>query len=85
MKCKYTAWVAMMLTVIGALNWGLWGFFQFDLVAWLFHGNTSAMSRVVYAIIGIAGLMSIKRLCCCKSKCSCGCSCCKDKTSCCGK
>ena len=85
MKCKYTAWVAMALTVIGALNWGLWGFFQFDLVASLFHGNTSAMSRVVYAIIGIAGLMSLKCLCRCKSKCSCGCSCCKDKTGGCGK
>lgn len=91
MKCKYTAWVAMALTIIGALNWGLWGFFQFDLVAWLFNGNTTAISRIVYSIVGIAGLISIKHLFCCpKKKCPCDCPCCKGdscdstkKTGCC--
>ncbi len=79
MKCKFTKWAALILTVIGALNWGLWGFFQFDLVAWLFNGSATAMSRVVYSIIGIAGLISLRVLCCCHKKCSCGCSdCCKD-------
>ena len=73
MKCKYTAGVALALVVIGALNWGLWGFFQFDLVAWLFDGNTGMLSRVVYAIIGLAGLFSIKLLMCCKKKCECPC------------
>ena len=79
MKCKCTAAIAMILVVIGALNWGLWGFFQFDVVAWLLGGNTTMMSRVVYAIIGLAGLYSIKVLTCCK-KCSCPChaSCDKD-------
>jgi len=90
MKCKYTAWIAMALVIIGALNWGLWGLFQFDVVAWLFNGTTSAMSRIIYTLIGIAGLLSLKRLCCCKQKCSCGCSCCDkhDKHmggGCCGK
>ena len=70
MKCLAT--VAYFLVVIGALNWGLWGFFQFDLVAWLFDGNTSTLSRVIYAIIGLAGLLSIKVLMCCK-KCACPC------------
>ncbi len=70
--CKYTAGVALVLVVIGALNWGLWGFFQFDLVAWLCGGNTSMLSRFVYAIVGLAGLFSIKTLMCCK-KCACPC------------
>jgi uncharacterized membrane protein YuzA (DUF378 family) len=87
MKCKYTAGIALALAVIGALNWGLWGFFQFDLVAWLFGGNTTGVSRVIYSIIGLAGLVSIRILMCCK-KCGCPChekeghdmSCCdKDK------
>ncbi len=72
--------VSLALVVIGALNWGLWGFFQFDLVAWLFGGNTSVLSRIVYSIVGIAGLVSIKVLMCCK-KCACPChkdSCNKD-------
>lgn len=78
MKCKCVGVVALILTVIGALNWGLWGFFQFDLVAWLFDGNTSWMSRIVYSIIGIAGLVSIRALSKCKSA-----SCChEEKGSC---
>ncbi len=81
MKCKYTAKIALALVVIGALNWGLWGFFQFDLVAWLFGGNTSGLSRVVYSIVGLAGLISIRVLLCC-SKCECPCH---KKTSCCDK
>ena len=64
--------IALALVVIGALNWGLWGFFQFDLVAWLFGGNTSVLSRVVYGIVGIAGLVSISVLMRCK-KCACPC------------
>lgn len=72
MKCKITAGVALALAVIGALNWGLWGFFQFDLVAWLFDGNTSTLSRIIYAIIGLAGLISVRVLVCC-NKCSCPC------------
>ncbi len=64
--------LAHVLVVVGALNWGLWGFFQFDLVAWLFKGNTTMLSRVVYAIIGLAGVWSIGCIgCCCKAICSC--------------
>ncbi|GAA0739762.1 DUF378 domain-containing protein [Clostridium oceanicum] len=47
--------IALILVVIGAINWGLIGFFRFDLVASLF-GDMSAFSRVVYALVGIAGL-----------------------------
>lgn len=45
----------LTLVIIGAVNWGLIGFFHFDLVAWLF-GSMSWLSRVVYGIVGICGL-----------------------------
>lgn len=50
--------IALILVVIGAVNWGLIGFFRFDLVAALF-GQMTVFSRVVYAIIGIAGLYAL--------------------------
>lgn len=50
-------WTALILTVIGAINWGLVGFFQFDLVAAIFGGPFELASRVVYSIVGIAGLI----------------------------
>ena len=48
--------VALILSIIGCLNWGLVGIFQFDLVAWLFGGVGSLFSRLVYTIVGLAGL-----------------------------
>ncbi|HLO03092.1 MAG TPA: DUF378 domain-containing protein [Symbiobacteriaceae bacterium] len=51
--------IARWLTIIGAINWGLVGFFRFDLVAALFGGTYSFLARVIYAIIGIAGVMAI--------------------------
>ena len=50
--------IALILIIIGAIIWGLIGFFQFDLVAAIF-GDMSTFSRIIYAIIGIAGLYSI--------------------------
>ncbi|HEY3364444.1 MAG TPA: DUF378 domain-containing protein [Symbiobacteriaceae bacterium] len=55
-------WLAQLLVIIGALNWGLIGFFRFDLVAALFGGPTAFLSRVVYSLIGIAGLIAISLL-----------------------
>ncbi|WP_315120683.1 DUF378 domain-containing protein [uncultured Clostridium sp.] len=52
---------ALILVIIGAINWGLIGFFNFDLVATLF-GTMSAFSRVIYALVGIAGLYAISFL-----------------------
>lgn len=52
-------WLARLLVLIGAINWGLIGFFGFDLVAALFGGPTSMVSRVIYAIVGIAGIFMI--------------------------
>jgi len=51
--------LALLLVIIGALNWGLIGLFNFDLVAALFGGQTSFLSRIVYSLVGLAGLYSI--------------------------
>lgn len=59
MNTKTFDYIALALIVIGAINWGLIGFFQFDLVAALFGGMTSWISRVIYAIIGISGIYSL--------------------------
>jgi uncharacterized membrane protein YuzA (DUF378 family) len=50
---------ALILVVIGAVNWGLVGVAQFDLVAALFGGSSALMSRVVYSLVGLAGLTLI--------------------------
>ena len=49
---------ALTIAIIGAINWGLIGFFSFDLVAFVF-GNLSWISRIIYAIVGICGLYLI--------------------------
>ncbi|WP_303861071.1 DUF378 domain-containing protein [Alkalibaculum bacchi] len=54
--------LALLLVIIGAINWGLIGFFQFDLVAAIFGGQTAALSRLIYGLVGLAGLYSIKFL-----------------------
>lgn len=50
---------ALVLTIIGALNWGLVGLFEFDLVASLFGGTDEIVSRVIYTVIGLAGIINI--------------------------
>lgn len=54
--------LALILSIIGSLNWGLVGIFRFDLVAWLFGGSDAIISRIVYTVIGIAGLWCISLL-----------------------
>ena len=54
--------IALVLIILGALNWGVWGFFQFDFISWIFDGNTTGGSRTVYCILGLAGLWSINML-----------------------
>lgn len=54
--------IALILTIIGAFNWGLIGLFQFDLVAWIFGGQTALLSRVIYTLVGLAGLWCITLL-----------------------
>ena len=51
--------MALILSIIGSINWGLIGLFKFDLVAWLFGGQTAIISRIIYAVVGLAGLWCI--------------------------
>ena len=54
--------LALILTIIGAVNWGSIGFFQFDLVAWLFGGQDNIISRIIFALVGLAGLWCVSLL-----------------------
>ena len=54
--------IALILTVIGGINWGLIGIFQFDLVAWLFGGQDAILSRIIYTLVGIAAVWCISLL-----------------------
>ena len=54
--------IALLLIIIGAVNWGLIGIFQFDLIACLFHGQTAVVSRVVYTLVALAALWCISLL-----------------------
>ncbi|MGN0746788.1 MAG: DUF378 domain-containing protein, partial [Aristaeellaceae bacterium] len=54
--------VSLLLVIIGAVNWLLVGIFQFDLVAWLFGGQGAILSRIIYSLVGIAGLWCISLL-----------------------
>jgi uncharacterized protein len=52
----------LALVIIGAVNWGLIGFFQFDLVAAIFGDSDTAITRIVYGLVGLAGLYSLTLL-----------------------
>ncbi len=54
--------LSLSLVIIGALNWLLVGLFNYDLVASLFGGQTAFLSRVIYTLVGIAGIWSISLL-----------------------
>lgn len=54
--------IALILSIIGCINWGLVGIFQFDLVAWLFGGAGTVISRIIYTLVGLAGLWTISFL-----------------------
>ncbi len=56
---KALDYAALTLVIIGAVNWGLIGFFQFDLVAALFGGMDSLISRIVYALVGLSGIYTL--------------------------
>ncbi|NGX54585.1 MAG: hypothetical protein KR126chlam2_00198 [Chlamydiae bacterium] len=53
---KVIHWLALISVIIGALNWGMWGFFQIDVISSIFDGPSSATSRIIYAIIGLSGV-----------------------------
>lgn len=54
--------ISLALVILGAINWALVGVFQFDLVAWLFGGQGAIISRILYTIIGAAGLWCLSLL-----------------------
>ncbi len=54
--------ISLLLVIIGAINWALVGIFQFDLVAYLFGGSGATVSRIIYTVIGAAGLWCISLL-----------------------
>lgn len=54
--------IVLILVIIGALNWGSIGIFGFDIVGWLFSGQLSAVSRIIFTIVGLAGIWAISLL-----------------------
>ncbi len=54
--------IALVLVIIGALNWGSIGIFGFDIVAWLFGGQGAILSRIIFTLVGIAGIWCISLL-----------------------
>ena len=51
--------IALLLTIVGALNWGSIGLFQFDIVAWICGGQSSLLSRIIYTVVALAGVWCI--------------------------
>jgi len=49
-------WIALTLLVVGGVNWGLVGLFQFDLVAEIFGGQSAMLSRIVYTLVGLSAV-----------------------------
>ncbi|MDR1669284.1 MAG: DUF378 domain-containing protein [Oscillospiraceae bacterium] len=54
--------IALVLTVLGALNWGSVGIFRFDVISWAFGGSASTGSRIIYTLIALAGLWCVSLL-----------------------
>ena len=67
---------SLVLVLVGAINWGLWGFFQFDLVAYIAGGNATWLARLMYSVIGLAGIWGLRFLGRCKALCCPSCSSC---------
>ena len=54
--------ISLILVVIGAINWGGIGLFQFDIVAWIFGGQDAILSRIIYTLVALAGIWCISLL-----------------------
>lgn len=54
--------IALVLVIIGALNWGSIGLFSFDFVAWIFGGHMAVVSRIIYTLVALAGIWCISLL-----------------------
>ncbi len=56
---KTLDFITITLIIVGALNWGLGGFFNFDLISFIFAGNMRWIARVIFAIVGLCGIYSL--------------------------
>ena len=54
--------IALVLAIVGCVNWGLVGLFSFDLVAWIAGGAGSMLARIIYTLVGLAGVWCITLL-----------------------
>lgn len=54
--------IALILTIIGGINWGCIGIFKFDLVAWIFGGQDAVLSRIIYTLVGLSAIWCISLL-----------------------
>ena len=54
--------ISLILTIVGALNWGSIGLFQFDLVAWIGGGSDALISRIIYTVVALAGIWCVTLL-----------------------
>ena len=54
--------IALILVIIGAVNWGSIGLFQFDIVGWIFGGQSAIISRIIFTIVALAGIWCISLL-----------------------
>ena len=54
--------ISLVLVIVGAVNWGAIGLFQFDLVSWLFGGQDAILSRIIYTVIALAGIWCVSLL-----------------------
>lgn len=54
--------ISLILVVIGAINWGSIGLFQFDIVAWIFGGQDAIVSRIIYTVVALSGIWCISLL-----------------------
>ncbi len=61
-KLKIVNNIALILSIIGGINWGLIGLFKFDLVAWICGGQDAVFARIIYSIVGLAAIWCISLL-----------------------
>ena len=54
--------LALILVIIGAINWGSIGLFQFDIVGWIFGGQSAVVSRIIFTVVALAGIWCISLL-----------------------
>ncbi len=66
---KVINFLVLILILAGALNWGLWGFFHFDFIAWFSGGNSTWLARLIFCIIGLAGVWGLSFLARCGALC----------------